>query len=48
MKKLLQEWKNLDERFIPESHKQQYKEAFQKYKENKGSIPEIGIDQTGS
>jgi len=48
MKKLLQEWKNLDERFIPESQKQQYKEAFQKYKENKGSIPEIGIDQTGS
>ena len=48
MKKLLQEWKNLDERFIPESQKQQYKEAFQKYKEKKGSTPEIGIDQTGS
>ena len=27
MKKLLQEWKNLDERFIPKSQKQQYKEA---------------------
>lgn len=36
MKQLIQECKNLDERFIPESQKQLYKEAFQKYKEKKG------------
>lgn len=36
MKKLIQEWKNLDERFIPETQKQIYKEEFQKYKEKKG------------
>eukprot|EP00253_Pinus_taeda_P004844 PITA_04844 len=48
MKKLLQEWKNLDERFIPKSQKQQYKEAFQKYKEKKGCMPKIGADQIGS
>lgn len=44
MKKLIQEWKNLDKRFIPESQKQIYKEAFQKYKENKGKGTE---KQTG-
>eukprot|EP00253_Pinus_taeda_P002797 PITA_02797 len=48
MKKLIQEWKNLDERFILESQKQQYKEAFQKYKARKGSMMETGSDQTGS
>ena len=36
MKQLIQEWKNLDSRFIPEKQKQLYKEAFQKYKEKKG------------
>lgn len=48
MKKLLQEWKNLDERFIPESQKQQYKEAFQKYKVKTGGMLETGADQIGS
>ena len=39
MKKLIQEWKNLDERFIPDQQKQMYKEAFQKFKErNKGNM----------
>lgn len=33
MRHLIQEWKNLDERFIPDRQKQIYKEAFQKYKE---------------
>jgi len=33
MRKLLQEWKNLDEIFILESQKHQYKETFQRYKE---------------
>lgn len=28
MKRLLQGWKNLDERFTPENQKQLYKEAF--------------------
>ena len=36
MKQLIQEWKYLDNRFIPEKQKQLYKEAFQKYKEKKG------------
>lgn len=48
MKKLLQEWKNLDERFIPESQKQQYKEEFQKYKEKTGCMLGTGADQAGS
>ena len=30
MAKLLQEWKRIDERFIPEEQKQRYKEGFQK------------------
>jgi len=48
MRKLLQEWKNLDERFIPETQKQLYKETFQKYKEKKGSTSENQMDQTGT
>eukprot|EP00253_Pinus_taeda_P029130 PITA_29130 len=36
MRKLLQEWKYLDSRFIPEKQKQLYKEVFQKYKEKTG------------
>jgi len=36
MRQLIQEWKSLDERFIPDSQKQLYKETFQKYKEKKG------------
>ena len=35
MKQLIQEWKYLDSRFIPEKQKQLYKEVFQKYKEKK-------------
>ena len=34
MKQLIQEWKYLDSRFIPEKQKQLYKDIFQKYKEN--------------
>lgn len=52
MRKLIQEWKNLDNRFIPDKQKQLYKEAFQKYKEKKGKGLEkqetIGEDQDGS
>jgi len=33
MKRLLQKWRHLDERFIPEEQKQLYKEMFQKYKD---------------
>eukprot|EP00253_Pinus_taeda_P017343 PITA_17343 len=40
MRKLLQEWKYLDHRFIPEKQKQLYKEVFQKYKEKKGEAPD--------
>eukprot|EP00253_Pinus_taeda_P031160 PITA_31160 len=55
MKQLIQEWKYLDSRFIPEKHKQLYKEVFQKYKEKKGQNadkqimigPNQGIGQTG-
>lgn len=36
MRRLLQEWKYLDSRFIPEKQKQLYKEVFQKYKEKMG------------
>lgn len=36
MRKLLLEWRLLDERFVPEEQKQIYKEAFQKYKEKVG------------
>lgn len=31
MKQLLQEWKNLDDRFIPEDQKVLYKETFEQY-----------------
>jgi len=47
MKRLVQDWKNLDERFIPEEQKQLYKEMFQKYKEKKGTLPASHLDQTG-
>eukprot|EP00253_Pinus_taeda_P008746 PITA_08746 len=40
MRRLLQEWKYLDSRFIPEKQKQLYKEVFQKYKEKKGEPPD--------
>lgn len=36
MRKLIQEWKHLDERFIPEDQKQLYKDMFQRYKEKRG------------
>lgn len=48
MNKLLQEWKNLDERFILKTQKQLYEDTFQKYNEKKGSTSEIQMDQTGS
>jgi len=32
LRKLLNEWKNLDERFIPEEQKRLYIETFQQYK----------------
>lgn len=48
MKRLLQDWKNLDERFIPKAQKQLYKETFQKYKEKKGITEANQIDQTES
>jgi len=40
MRRLLQEWKYLDSRFIPEKQKQLYKEVFQKYTEKKGEPPD--------
>ena len=46
MKRLLQDWKNLDERFIPEEKKQLYKEMFQKYKEKKGTLLTSQLEQT--
>lgn len=48
MKRFLQDWKNLDERFIPEAQKQLYKEMVQKYKEKKGTIQANQLDQTGT
>ena len=33
MKRLLHEWRHLDECFIPEDQKQLYKETFQQYKQ---------------
>lgn len=45
MKKLLSEWRNLDERFIPEKEKQLFKETFQKYKEKKGGSADPGGNQ---
>lgn len=38
MKRLLQEWRHLDERFIPEDQNQLYKDMFQRYKEKRGAI----------
>eukprot|EP00253_Pinus_taeda_P012662 PITA_12662 len=46
MRKLLQEWRFLDERFILEEQKQIYKEAFQKYKEKAGVSPANKLEQT--
>jgi len=43
MRRLIQEWKNLDDRFIPEKQKQLYKEVFQKYKEKKSK----GLEKQG-
>lgn len=48
MKQLIQEWKYLDSRFIPEKQKQLYKEVFQKYKEKGENLDKqimTGIDQ---
>lgn len=45
MRKLLHEWRFLDERFIPEEHKQIYKEAFQKYKEKAGATATNKLEQ---
>ena len=38
MKRLLQEWRHLDERFIPEDQAELYKEMFQQYKTKLGTI----------
>lgn len=46
MRRLLQDWKNLDERFIPETQKQLYKETFQKNKEKKGIVVDNQAEQT--
>jgi len=32
IKRLLQEWRHIDERFIPKDQKQLYKETFQRYR----------------
>jgi len=48
MLRLVQDWKNLDERFILEAQKQFYKETFQKFKEKKGNTLENQMDQTGT
>ena len=48
MRRLLQEWKNLDERFIPEEKKQLYKETFQKYKEKVGALSASQPEQIGA
>jgi len=47
MRKLIQEWKNLDERFIPETQKQLYKDTFQKYKEKRSRAGEEITGQIG-
>lgn len=47
MRILLQEWKNLDERFIQEEKKQLYKEMFQKYKEKVGALSAKQPEQIG-
>lgn len=36
LKKLLNEWRHLDERFIPEDQKKLYKETFQQYRYKQG------------
>ncbi len=38
MKRFLQEWKLLDERFISEDQKKLYKNMFQRYKEKTGEV----------
>lgn len=48
MKKLLDDWRNLDERFIPEKEKQVFKEAFQRYKEKKGESARQSSEGDGS
>jgi len=45
MRKLLHEWRYLDERFILEEKKQRYKEAFQKYKEKTGGLAVNNLEQ---
>lgn len=48
LRKLLDKWRNLDERFIPKEDKKLYKEIFQKYKEKQeqgttGMNEQLGI-----
>jgi len=48
LSKLLDKWRHLDERFIPEEDKKLYRETFQKYKEkqdqgNTGMNEQLGI-----
>jgi len=48
LEKLLQEWKYLDERFIPETQKKLYTETFQQYKAKleKGKAPKTENQET--
>jgi len=48
LENLLHEWKNLDERFIPEEQKKLYTETFQKYKSKleKGKAPSVENQET--
>jgi len=47
MRRLLQEWRLLDERFIPEEQKQLYKEMLKKYKEKVGELAVSQLEQLG-
>lgn len=48
MKHLLQEWRHLDEHFIPEDQKQLYKETFQQYKSKQGTTIIVQLEHLGS
>ena len=50
LRKLLEEWKHLDERFIPEQQKKLYRETFQQYQEKQGKgklgmVEKLGLQQ---
>ena len=48
MKRFLQEWRHLDERFIPEDQKKLYKNMFQRYKEKRVAVIINLLEQLGS